>query len=153
MVPKRIGSTWKWLSSGMKIGQKMMMISVHSSGHPSRKMINCAMNWNPIGERFMLSTQRSTSPWPPCSANTAEKSAEPTKSQQTMAVVFAVRNVACLMFCRSSGEVLRFMSTGMTVPRSVPPIEPATSSDAKSSPSHHPSPKPMIAPTRLHHQT
>src|SRR4029434_4384008 len=61
----------------MKIGQKMMMISVHSSGQPSRKIIICAMNWNPIGERFMLSTQRSISPWPPCRANTAELSAQP----------------------------------------------------------------------------
>ena len=46
----------------------------------------------------MLSTQRSISAWPPCSANTAENSAEPTKSQQTMAVVFAVRNVDSLRF-------------------------------------------------------
>ena len=44
----------------------------------------------------MLSTQRSINAWPPCSANTAENSAEPTKSQHTIAVVFAVRNVDLL---------------------------------------------------------
>jgi len=43
MVPKEIGSIWKWVSSGMKIGQKITMISVHSSGQPSRKMISWAM--------------------------------------------------------------------------------------------------------------
>ncbi len=37
-VPNRMGSMWKWLSSGMKIGQKITMISVHSSGQPSRKI-------------------------------------------------------------------------------------------------------------------
>src|SRR3989441_665531 len=76
IVPNRIGSIWKWVSSGMKIGQKMTMISVHSSGQPSRKMISCARIWKPSGERFIDSTQRSMSDWPPCSANTAEKSAE-----------------------------------------------------------------------------
>src|SRR5437773_3398757 len=50
MVPNRIGSMWKWLSSGMKIGQKITMISVHSSGQPSRKMMSCAVNWKPSGE-------------------------------------------------------------------------------------------------------
>src|SRR2546425_12212306 len=108
MVPKRIGSTLKWLSKGMKIGQKITMISVHSSGQPSRKMISCATNWKPSGDRLRLSTQRSISPWPPCSANTAENSAEPTKSQHTIAVVFAVRNVDSLTLRRSSGEVLRY---------------------------------------------
>ena len=31
----------KCCSIGRKIGTKMMMISVHSSGHPKRKMIAC----------------------------------------------------------------------------------------------------------------
>src|SRR5438876_7329595 len=150
MVPKRIGSTLKWLSKGMKIGQKITMISVHSSGQPSRKMISCATNWKPSGDRLRLSTQRSISPWPPCSANTAENSAEPTKSQHTIAVVFAVRNVDSLTLRRSSGEVLRYQRPGTTVPRSVPLIDPATSSDAKSSPSYTPSTMPTTNPTRLH---
>ena len=38
------------------------------------------------------STQRSMISWPPSSANAAEKIDEPTNSQQTIAVVFAVRN-------------------------------------------------------------
>ena len=44
-------------SSGMKIGMKMTMISVHSSGQPSRKMMTCAriMNWS--GVRSSDSTQ------------------------------------------------------------------------------------------------
>ena len=82
----------------------------------------------------MPSTQRSMSAWPPCSANTAENSAEPTKSQHTMAVVLAVRKVDCLRFSRSSGESRRCQRPGTTVPRNVPPIEPATSSDARVSP-------------------
>src|SRR5512144_711467 len=79
-------------SSGMKIGMKITMISVHSSGQPSRKMMICAriMNW--IGVRPSDSTQRSTISWPPSSAKAAEKIEEPTKSQHTMAEVFAVRN-------------------------------------------------------------
>src|SRR5205814_2727081 len=104
-------------------------------------------------ERFIDSTQRSMSDWPPCSANTAEKSAEPTKSQQTIAVVFAVRNVDSFMLRRSSGETRRYHRPGTTVPTSVPAMEPATSSEAQSSPSYHPSAMPMTKPTRLHHQT
>ena len=116
-------------------------------------MISCATNWKPSGERFRLSTQRSISPWPPCKANTAENSAEPTNSQHTIAVVFAVRNVDSLMFCRSSGEVRRYQSPGTTAPRRVPPIEPATTSEARSSPSYTPSTTPTTKPTRLHHRT
>ena len=52
-----------------------------------------------------------------------------------MAVVLAVRNVDSFMFWRSSGDTRRYQRPGTTVPSSVPPIEPATSSDAKSSPS------------------
>src|SRR5213593_1385802 len=137
----------------MKIGQKMTMISVHSSGQPSRKMMSWAVNWKPSGERFIESTQRSISDWPPCSAKTAEKSAEPTNSQHTIAVVLAVRNVACLRFSRSSGDVRRYQIPGITVPVKVPPIEAATTSDATSSPSYQPSPTPTTTPSRLHHHT
>src|SRR5438876_194088 len=77
----------------------------------------------------------------------------PTKSQNTIAVVFAVRNVDSLTLRRSSGEVLRYQRPGTTVPRSVPLIDPATSSDAKSSPSYTPSTMPTTNPTRLHHST
>jgi hypothetical protein len=49
----------------MQIGQKMTMISAHSSGQPSRKMMSCDMIRKPRGERFMPSTQRSISDWPP----------------------------------------------------------------------------------------
>src|SRR2546427_6056340 len=101
----------------------------------------------------MLRTQRSISDWPPCSANTAENSAEPTKSQHTMAVVFAVRNVACFRFARSSGDVRRYQSPGITVPVKVPPIEAATMRDATSSPSYQPSATPTTTPRRLHHHT
>src|ERR671924_791354 len=100
----------------MKIGQKITMISVHSSGQPSRKMMSWDRIWEPSGERFMESTQRSISDWPPCSANTAEKSADPTKSQHTIAVVFAVRNVDSLRLRRSSDETRRYQRPGTTVP-------------------------------------
>ena len=76
----------------MKIGMKMTMISVHSSGQPRMKMMNCAriMNW--IGVRSRSSTNFSTRSCPPSSANAAEKMALPTNSQHTMAEVLAVRN-------------------------------------------------------------
>ncbi|MCY1295256.1 hypothetical protein D9M70_445860 [compost metagenome] len=72
----------------------MMMISVHSSGQPSRKMIACERIMNCTGVRSSDSTHCSISAWPPSMAKTAENKAEPTKSQHTMAVVFAVRNTA-----------------------------------------------------------
>ena len=118
----------------MKIGQKITMISVHSSGQPSRKMISCEMIRNPTGERFIPSTHRSISPWPPCSAKTAENSAEPTNSQHTMAVVFAVRNVDCFRLSRSSFDLRKCQRPGTTVPRKAPPIEAATSIDERGSP-------------------
>ena len=93
------------------------------------------------------------SPWPPCSAKTAENSADPTNSQHTMAVVFAVRNVDCLRFSRSSFDWRMWRMPGTTVPRKVPPIAAATSIDANASPSYQPRRKPPIAPTRLHHHT
>ena len=39
MMPKNSGSMPKSSSSGRKIGTKMTMISVHSSGQPSTKMM------------------------------------------------------------------------------------------------------------------
>ena len=86
----------------MKIGMKMTMISVHSSGQPSRKMMTCAriMNW--IGVRSSDSTQCSMISWPPSSANAAEKIDEPTNSQHTIALVLAVRNDRLLDDARPS---------------------------------------------------
>ena len=92
----------KCFSIGRKIGTKMTMISVHSSGQPRTKMIACdrIMNW--IGDRFSDSTQLSSSAWPPRIANTAENKAEPTNSQHTIEVVLAVRNTASLVRFQSS---------------------------------------------------
>src|ERR687892_2246194 len=115
----------------MKMGQKITMISVHSSGQPSRKMINWAMIRKPTGERFMPSTHLSINAWPPCSANTAEKSAEPMKSQQTIAVVFAVRETDSLMFCQSSGEVRTCQNQGTSVPAKVAPRDAETNKVTK----------------------
>ena len=113
-----------------------------------------AMIMNPTGERFMPSTHRSISPWPPCSANTAENSAEPTNSQHTMAVVLAVRNVDSFRFRRSSGGARRYQRPGTTVPRKAPPIEAATSSDIQAPrPATSRARTPRAAPTRVHHQT
>ena len=80
----------------------MTMISVHSSGQPSTKMIACdrIMNW--MGDMLSDSTHCSTSACPPRIANTPENSAEPTNSQHTMAVVLAVRNTASLVRFQSS---------------------------------------------------
>ncbi|MCY1381132.1 hypothetical protein D9M69_690070 [compost metagenome] len=76
---------------------KITMISVHSSGQPSTKMITCDRIRNSVLDRFMLSTQVSTSACPPSSANAAEKMADPTNSQHTMALVLAVRNTLSLI--------------------------------------------------------
>ncbi len=80
----------------------MMMISVHSSGQPSTKMIACERIMNCTGVRSSASTHCSSRPCPPRMAKTAENSAEPTNSQHTMAVVFAVRNTASLVRFQSS---------------------------------------------------
>ena len=64
-MPNRVGSIWKVLTSGRKIGTKMMMISVHSSGQPSRKMMNWARIRKPVAFRFAASTQCSITSWPP----------------------------------------------------------------------------------------
>ena len=89
--PKNKGSMPKWGSKGMKIGMKITIISVHSSGQPSKKITTCARIMNCTGVRSMPSTQVLMISWPPNSANAAEKMLEPTKSQHTMALVFAVR--------------------------------------------------------------
>jgi hypothetical protein len=75
----------------MKMGMKMTMISVHSSGQPRTKMITWVSTRNSVLLRFIPSTHCSTSSWPPSRANAAEKMAEPTNSQHTMALVLAVR--------------------------------------------------------------
>src|SRR4030095_1501894 len=103
-VANSTGSTLKCASSGMNMGTKMTMISVHSRGHPRRKIMACETIKNWIGVRLSERTQFSIHCWPPCNANTAENSAEPTKSQHPLAVVFAVRNVDSLTFWRSYGE-------------------------------------------------
>src|SRR5262245_30708595 len=79
-------------SSGMKIGMKITMISVHSSGHPRMKMMNWARIMNCTGVMSSDSTHLLMISWPPSSANDAEKIDEPTNSQHTIALVFAVRN-------------------------------------------------------------
>ena len=115
------------------------------------------MSWDmtrkPTGERSIASTQRSTSAWPPCRANTAENRAEPTKSQHTMAVVLAVRNVDSFRLRRSSSEVGSRRRPGPTVPASVPPMAAETSRAMGEAPRHHPSPAPATAPARDHHPT
>lgn len=73
------------------MGMKMTMISVHSSGQPRMKMMTCVRIRNWVLLRFMPSTHCSTSSWPPSKAKAAEKMAEPTNSQHTMADVLAVR--------------------------------------------------------------
>ena len=98
MTPKNKGSIPKSSSKGRKIGTKMMMISVHSSGQPSRKMIACASSMKPSEFRPRLSTNCSTYPCPPSSANVEEKMADPTNSQHTMAAVRAVRKTDSLSF-------------------------------------------------------
>ena len=80
----------------MKIGMKMTMISVHSRGQPSRKMITCARSMNWVGVMFIDFTQVLMISWPPRRAKAAAKVFEPMKSQQTMAEVFAVRKTDSL---------------------------------------------------------
>src|SRR5262249_18529385 len=102
IVPQRIGSMSKCFRSGRKIGTKITMISVHSSGQPSRKMIAWDSTLNCKGLKLNDSTPCSTSDCPPRIANTAENRAEPTNSQHTIAVVLAVRNTDSLTRCQLS---------------------------------------------------
>src|SRR5262249_17101101 len=95
--PKNSGSILKCGSRGGKIGMKMMMISVHSSGQPKMKMMNCASIMNCTGVISSDSTHFSTSSCPPSKANAAEKMPEPTNNQQTIALVLAVRKDDSLM--------------------------------------------------------
>ena len=67
------------------------MISVHSSGQPSKKITTWARIMNCTGVMSSDKTHWLISSCPPSSANAAEKMLEPTNNQQTMALVFAVR--------------------------------------------------------------
>ena len=96
-VPQRMGSIPKCVSIGKKIGTKITMISVHSSGQPRTKIKACDSSINCSGERFILSTQVSMICCPPKIAKTAENKAEPTNNQQTIEVVLVVKNTACFM--------------------------------------------------------
>src|SRR3954469_7078082 len=89
--PKNSGSTLNVFSSGRKIGMKMTMISVHSSGQPRTKMINWARIMKPVGDRFIHNTNFSIGSWPPREGKTAKNENEPMNSQQTIAVVRAVK--------------------------------------------------------------
>ncbi len=100
----------------MKIGMKITMISVHSSGQPRMKMMNWAssMNWMVVSPSE--STQRSMISWPPSSAKDAEKIDEPTKSQHTMALVLAVRK----------DDSFTMPPTSLTVAKNTPPFLPCS---------------------------
>src|SRR5690554_3122247 len=91
-TPKKSGSMPNMCNNGRKIGTKMMMISVHSSGQPRIKIISWASSRNCSGVSESPLIQCSISEWPSSSENTDEKIQEPTNSQQTMALVRAVRN-------------------------------------------------------------
>src|SRR5918998_814902 len=90
-MPKKIGSMPKSSKSGRKIGTKMMMISVHSNGQPSRKMMAWVSNRNCIGDRLRDRKNCSTTDWPPSTANTDENVHEPMNREQTIAVARAVK--------------------------------------------------------------
>ena len=65
-------------SSGRKIGTKMMMISVHSSGQPSRKMMNWVSSRNMSGDEVERQHELLDHRLAAEQANTAEKVHEPT---------------------------------------------------------------------------
>src|SRR3954464_8379755 len=94
--PKNSGSTLNVFSSGRKIGMKMTMISVHSSGQPRMKMMIWARIMKPVGDRFIHNTNFSIGSGPPRWANTAKNVNEPMNSQHTIAVVRALRNTDSL---------------------------------------------------------
>ena len=71
---------------------------------------------NSSGVKFIESTHFSMSSCPPSRANAAEKMAEPTNSQHTIALVLAVRNDDSLMMVPNSLNV-----PPMTDPENGPP--------------------------------
>ena len=93
--PKKSGSMLNCVSSGRKIGRKMM-ISVHSSGQPRKKMMTYAMSVNCTDVMSSDFTHTLMISWPPRIANAPAKMPDPTNSQHTMAEVFAVRKTAPL---------------------------------------------------------
>ena len=153
MVPNSTGSTLKCVSSGTKIGTKITMISVHSSGQPRKKMMSWAMSMNCSGDRSRPSTHCSMICCPPCSANTAENSAEPTNSQHTIAVVLAVRKVDCSQRAdQAAVDSKKSQIQGAAVPTKRPPSAPEMIMVIVSPRSDiEPSDAPTMSPTRLAH--
>jgi hypothetical protein len=96
------------------------------------------------------STQLLDQRLPPCSANTAENSAEPTKSQHTIAVVLAVRNVDSLRLRSSCLRVSRSQTTARPcrrTPRRATPTRAASRVAA-----HQPSATPTMTPDQARPQ-
>src|SRR3954453_19266011 len=121
----------------MKIGMKMMMISVHSSRQPRMKMMNCARIMNCSGVMSSDSTHFSISSWPPSSANAAEKIPEPTNSQHTIALVLAVRKHDSLISPPNS-RVVRPRTVPADAPaRRSPPRPPPPVGDEAINPGQH----------------
>src|SRR6056297_949003 len=97
-MAKKYGFTPNTSRSGRKIGTKMIRISDHSSGQPSRKMMIWARTRNCHGSRSIPPTQCAITSCPPRYENTDANVHEPTNSQQTIDVDLAVRNTLSLSF-------------------------------------------------------
>src|SRR5210317_2129532 len=95
-IAKKYGLIPNVSSIGKKIGTNMIKISDHSSGHPRRKMINCARTKNCQGSRFSARTQCSMMSCPPRYEKIEAKVHDPTNNQHTIAVALAVRNTLSL---------------------------------------------------------
>ena len=64
-IAKKYGLTPKISSSGKNIGTKIIKISVHSNGHPKRKIIIWVITKNCHVEIFIDVKKCSKTSWPP----------------------------------------------------------------------------------------
>src|SRR3712207_7638337 len=91
--------------SGRKIGTKMMMISVHSSGQPSRKMSAWVRIRNIVGDRLSERKNCSTTACPPRRANTDENRSEEHTSELQSRQYLVCR----LLLEKKNRELLRIL--------------------------------------------
>jgi len=98
-IAKKYGLTLNTSNNGKNIGTNIIKISVHSNGHPKRKIIICVIIKNCQVVIFIDLKKCSKTSCPPKYENTDENVQEPIKSHIIIAVVFAVKKTDSLKLC------------------------------------------------------
>ena len=87
-----------YASTDIKIGTKIINISVHSKGQPSKNIINCVITRNCHGAIFIDLKKCSKTSCPPKYENTDANVQDPMNNHIIIAVVFAVKKTDSLKF-------------------------------------------------------